>query len=633
MSTSFSGVCARCPAAGSIRQALSRAIALVGREFGLASLEPRDLSGIPRGNCSSLRTWWSGRKAALLVGRSDNEYRTLYQTLKSCDRFFDVPCEPCDKKAVAKAFKDWGDHVSADPGFSPATSASWSSSPMSELAQHIRGIVGTHWARRISKYRSAVQVPDQNGCLETKKVRGGTLATSPDDYSSCPWSLRRGAAKTKGKVRVVTMQSARVKEILRPVHDCLYDFLSRRRWLVRGDVSKSHIRCVVDGREVGEDYISGDFQAATNNIYLQVPFAIAEILAESPDLSPEEREAILGSFTPENMHWVSKGGCHPIRRGSMMGNLLSFPMLCLLNKACYDITCSLRRKRDGKLRLENCIINGDDIAFAGDQSFFDDWVLVTSHFGLVVNEEKTGRSDCWVELNSRSFFVKKTGGIKSIRKPVLSALLPGSDPSCLLTRLYEGLRTLSPGTFRWMVVMLRHDIIKRGVSLGSVPRRLRRVLVKERWFRQALSITPLVVVKGVKRAWPVATKPFRPSRALTPFYDKACRTLLEYGVCLARGKKCRPYEEMLTGMPVIPRGDPRLAFRTLWFWRWPAPLLEWWLDKGLPTDRLLDDDWEDDHEHLSPGVCVIRSVGVPPVLGPGFVLFNEVDTSYYKLVG
>lgn len=617
-----SDVGARCPAAGSIRQALNRAITLVGREFSLESSCQVRFRG---SNCSALRAEWSSRKATLLCGVPERTSRTLSQMLKSCDRFFDIECAPCDRVLAAEARAQWQRDVAADPGFDPATPASWSDDPLGELARRVRKIVGTQWGQRMSEYRAAALVPDQNGCMETPRGVGGTLATAPCEYSPDRYGLRVGVAKTKGKFRVVTMQSAAVKEVLGPVHECLYDFLSRRKWLVRGDLTKEHISFVLDDREPASDevFVSGDYKAATNNIYLEAVTAIVEVLAECPFLSPEERETLRGSFCAESLHWVSRNGRgHPIRRGSMMGNLVSFPVLCLLNKACFDIVSSLRRKRTGVKRYRRPIINGDDIAFAGNAETYDDWVRVTSHYGLVVNAEKTGRSERFIELNSRSFDVAKR---RFLRKPVLSALQPLRDPSCLLTRLWDGLRTLSPGSFRWMVIMLRHDIIRRGVCLSGIPSRLRRVLVKERWFRSALLNEPRVEETGVKRAWPHVLKDVRPPDHFIPVFDAASRSLLRRGVRRVRGLKVKPWSCVLQKGPLeapIPRG--RFSFRSEWKWCWPVPLWNWWERLRLPLQPLgqEDRDWEVDHPSLSVKISTeVWFPGVPPPLS---VLFSAL---------
>lgn len=612
-------VCARCPAAGSIRQALNRAISLVCREFSL----PRASHPLERGDCSALRALWSSRKAALLLEVGDGlRRRALKSSLKSCDRFFDVPCKPCDKRDASKASREWVASVTADPAFDPARPVSWSDDPIVELTRRVRNLVGRNWARKLPSYRDHL-IPDQNGCLEEVANRGGSLAVAQNEYSSDRWGLRVGVAKTKGKFRTVTMQSARVKEILRPVHECFYDRLSRERWLVRGDVTKEHVRAVVDGRLPGENFISGDYEAATNNIYVQVPWTIAQVLAESPHLSEEEREALLESYRPENLHGQF-GTCRsaesfPILRGSMMGNLMSFPMLCVLNKVCYDICCDLRYKRDRKLRLENVIINGDDIAFAGDSQFYDDWVSVTSFFGLKVNLEKTEVSSEFVDLNSRTFQVCPTGRIEALRKPVLSALQPLDDPSCLLTRLWDGLRTLSPGSFRWMVIMLRHHIIRRGVNLSSIPLRMRRVFVKMAWFRRAILTEPIIIEKGAHRAWRVVTSDLAPPDELRPFYDDARVLLDRFGVRWARGIKARPFETRLApGMKGssadLLRGPGRKVFHfhRVWSWRWPAPLMWLWRRFDLPFHNLRHSElWESDHPDLSTQVIYSITSVIP----------------------
>jgi len=612
------GVGARCHAAGSIRQALNRAVTLVGREF--SSLEFSCQVRFRGSDCPSLRAEWGSRKATLLsTVREESVRRTLTQVLKSCDRFFDVECRTCDKKASVRARSDWQRLVAAEPEHDPASPASWSEDPLGELAKRVERLVSTKWGERMKEYRQRFLVPDQNGCFETPRGNGGTLGTASSEFSEDLYGLRVGTVKTKGKFRVVTMQTARVKGLLKPVHECLYDFLSCRKWLVRGDFLAEHAKTIVADREPGEDFVSGDYSAATNNIYLKAVSCIIGVLARCPDLTEEEREVMVGSFDAENLHWVSSSGIsHPIRRGSMMGNLLSFPVLCLLNKACYDIVSSMRRKRTGVKRYRKVLINGDDIAFAGNSAVYEDWVAVTSHFGLVVNRDKTGVSSEYIELNSRSYHVTRN---RLLRKPVLSALQPlNSDTSCLLSRLYEGLRTLSPGNFRWMVVMLRYDIIRRGVTLSSVPSRLRCVLLRERWFRQAVQAKPLIVESGVKRAWPVVTRDVGPSPLFWALYDERKVDFLRLGVRLTRGLKVRPYEKRLASGPLLverdaelgPRlGESVLSFRVDWEWNWPAPLWDWWEARGLPVVPLVG-RWLDDHPDLSVGVSLVRSLNSFP---------------------
>nr|UYL95448.1 MAG: RNA-dependent RNA polymerase [Tianjin Botou tick virus 2] len=615
---------ARCPAAGSIRLALNRAISLVVREWCLTpSCQP-----LFKGrNCSALRVELSGWKSQLKDGLSESAARSLSQALKSCDRFFDVQCKPCDKVAVGKARSQWQREVATPVSFDPSASASWSKNPLGELARRVKNIVGTEWGKEMERYRQSCLVPDQNGCLETPRGEGGTLATAPEDYSSDTYGLRVGVAKTKGKFRVVTMQSARVKGVLRPVHECLYDFLSRRAWLVRGDIREKDVRGVFDDLEEGENVISGDYKAATNNIYTTVVEAVVDVLASCPYLTHEERELMVGSFRPENLHWVSRTGVsHPILRGSMMGNLLSFPILCLINRASWSIADSLRRKRTGSKKYRRLLVNGDDIAFCGDGSMYQDWRSVTSWFGLVVNEEKTGVSSRFLELNSRSFERKAGGRIRPLRKPVLSGLMPDNTTSCVLTRLWDGLRTFTPSSLRIAILWLRNEIVWKGVSLSGLPSRLRRVLLKEAWFRQALwggaDVVEKVAVSCsnlpvVDRHWPVVSKGWAPPPECYELYDSKVREAQSIGVALARGFKCVPKEEILCGCRACrtrnhraPSG--RIWFRSVWKWRWISPVWNWWRKSGLPLVPVPTTTWADDHPDLASGVEVMVQNSFPP---------------------
>jgi hypothetical protein len=338
-------------------------------------------------------------------------------------------------------------------------------------------------------------VRDQQGCLDVRKSEGGTLA---DDESSKDVNVVRvGTAKTKGKYRVVTMQSAYVKRVLRPIHEHLYNYLSKFGWLVRGDVSSADFLRVLGGIKEGEDIISGDYESATDNIYLPaVQIIVEEVARAGGDLmTSEEREVLIGSF--RNLKWRSQSGrLYDILRGSMMGNLVSFPVLCILNKVCYDLTCDIqfggpeRVLREEKKRAAR--FNGDDCVFTGDDAFFRKWVEVTGWFGLVVNTTKTGTSRRFGELNSTVFDFKHS---RFVAKPYLSFLRKTSEPGEILTSTLEGIKHFSTSVQMWIVhVVMRYEIAVKGISANSIPHD--RIvwlpnLLRKRWFRRAVEVGPV----------------------------------------------------------------------------------------------------------------------------------------------
>jgi hypothetical protein len=316
-----------------------------------------------------------------------------------------------------------------------------------------------------------------------------------------------GCAKTKGKIRVVTMQSARVKRVLTPVHNALYNHLTSFGWCVRGNVEKGDFEAVANDRREGESLISGDYEAATDNIFLESVEVIVDEVSKSKELTEVERDVLVGSFDKLEVKMSSCAADehHRIYRGSMMGNLISFPILCLLNKACFDIACNVRDPKD---RSRKGRFNGDDCIFAGDMSFMTVWRGITGRYGFIVNEKKTLFSRAWLELNSQPYNVKKKS---LVSKPVLSFLLSlPSQTSGKLTALLEGTKSFQRSVTKRCLGLMRYEIAARGVlnDLSSLGPYWRKVLVKFRWFRAA-AITggaPVLEV-GVDRSHPVEVGP------------------------------------------------------------------------------------------------------------------------------
>ncbi|ALD89139.1 RNA-dependent RNA polymerase, partial [Sclerotinia sclerotiorum ourmia-like virus 2] len=455
---------------------------------------------VKAGDCATIREEWESW-CKFAQGRFKNDSprgKRFAMALKGCKRIFDVECSPCDKIASADARSAWDKRVAED--CSDGDSLSKVFLPL--LKSHVRELV-SGWGAKLESARkdpsgivacaSDIYVPDQQGCLETRKLNGGTLATRPDEEDTRTESLgivRRGCAKTKGKYRVVTMQSSYVKRVLRPVHNGLYNYISSFNWCVRGDVTRRDFEDVCASND--EEIISGDYSDATNNIYLPVVEAIVEVLSEDPDLTEEERRVLVGSFT--NIRWVSKSGkLYPIKRGSMMGNLCSFPLLCLLNKACHDISSDLVYGVGVKRIVR---INGDDCLFKGNRAMYATWRYVTHLFGLVVNESKTLVSHRWADLNSQTYDARRR---RLISKPVLSFLLPPRHATGeILTSVLSGISSFRTEVKLWIVnCLMRHEISLRGFSLSGLSSFWVKVLVRRKWFRRMVMDGPATTITTV----------------------------------------------------------------------------------------------------------------------------------------
>ncbi|QKI79929.1 RNA-dependent RNA polymerase [Erysiphe necator associated ourmia-like virus 99] len=546
----------------------------------------------------------------------------MSSALKSCKRIFDAPCVSCDHKRGEEAKREWAERMALTPD---RVNTSWCRDPYWLLRRHVRELA-SGWGERLENARkecveggvrrseSGVYVPDQQGCFEMRQGEGGTLATDPSKTSMDDSLVRLGVAKTKGKLRVVTMQSARVKRVLTPVHNALYDHLSSFGWLVRGDVKKEDFLAVLNDRREGEAVISGDYESATDNIYLKAVDVIVDELSKDVHLTENERSVLRGSF--QRLRWLNTctGTIKPINRGSMMGNLVSFPLLCLLNKACFDIASDIGRG-SGANRVGR--FNGDDCLFAGDRKFFSLWKEVTGTFGLCVNVEKTGFSELTADLNSQSFFIRR--GVLA-PKPVLSFFRPfRQEPGCLLTEILRGVSTFR-GDVKSFVVnsLMRFEISVRQIDLSALSRRDYQILSKKSWFRRAITDGPAPLIKkGVERKVEMIVGP--PPRE--PFYsvvDALSRDVSRDLVDRWLGVRVKPASQSIDFKSYRERATPSYqppSFRVLrrgprkWSFVWPRPVYEHFLQYGesvfLPEeDRTAT--WVDDHPFLHVTMDLVR---------------------------
>jgi len=621
---------ARCAAAGPIRRGLLKALRVVQLEFRLLGELP-DLTGA---TCLDLRKDWDLSVPKVMQmptstggGKTRRRVRLskMSSALKSCKRIFDAPCKTCDHDRGQKAKDEWAERMAETPD---KVNTGWCNDPYWLLRRHVRSLA-VGWGERLEDARkecveggsrrseSGVYVPDQQGCLEMAQGEGGTLSADPSKCSSDNSLVRLGVAKTKGKLRVVTMQSARVKRVLTPVHNALYDHLSAFGWLVRGDVKKEDFLKVISDRQPGEAIISGDYDSATDRIYLEAVSVIIDELSKDVRMTTEERKVLRESFA--DLRWINPctGVVRPIKRGSMMGNLVSFPLLCLLNKACFDIASDIARG-SGANRVGR--FNGDDCVFAGDRQFFALWKEVTATYGLRVNVEKTGYSVISADLNSQSFFIRRG---QLAPKPVLSFFRPyRKEPGCLLTEVLSGLSTFR-GETKSLVVncLMRYEIAARQIDLSTLSKRDYQLLSKKSWFRRALTDGPAPTIKrGVKRSVEMVVGP-PPKASLYSIFDRMSKDVAGDLVTEWTGVPVKPFRESIDYVSYRERSSQTPSYQPpsfrqlqrgprLWSFVWPKPVYEHFKiygDRVFVSENARRSAWIDDHPCLHVTMELVRS--------------------------
>lgn len=510
----------------------------------------------------------------------------------------------------------WISHMSDGPVTKPSR---WAPDPLGMLSLHVRELLGG-WKRASAEGREDVYCPDQQGCFEVRKGKGGTLACSEDEESSDYSLLRLGVAKTKGKARVVTMQPARVKRILAPLHNSLYNHLSASGAFVRGEFTKDDAEEVIADRRPGELFTSGDYSSATNELHQDAVKTVVAEICNSSAVLPEEKKVLWQSF--QRLRVKTCHGVREVNRGSMMGNLVSFPILCLINKACYDIVCDIMH---GPFSSRKGKFNGDDCLFNATREFYDLWVEVTSTFGLIVNHDKTGRSERWLELNSNTYDAFRH---RFVAKPVLSFLLRERDSrECLITQVIEGCSSFKSSVKEYILnVILRREISLRDINIQTIPLKWLSRLIRKAWFRNALVRGPAPIKeRGVKRTVEmVVDRPPRPHfYGLIDRLAEDCRS--DY-IAKWKGVKVRPHEVRFrrdgirrwwdqSPEPLQPLYRLALGQRT-WRFVWPREVRDFIVAKGLFDQVTLSEEdclhslWIEDH----PALCTrfTHTFGVSP---------------------
>jgi hypothetical protein len=256
-----------------------------------------------------------------------------------------------------------------------------------------------------------------SACAENGRKSGGSRGVSAevrwnrDDYVTT--ALTSGekpdrcasvvcAVETGGKWRVIT-KPPKCDNLLRPLHQSLYDHLSKFPWLLRGDATPGRFRRFTP--MPGETFVSGDYESATDNLCTPVQREIlVTLLRQCANVPLGVREHAVDTLRSEIK---SSEGIFTQGRGQLMGELLSFPLLCLVNYLTFKYSVP----RDVPVK-----INGDDIVFRATPLEVKRWETNVGKSGLKLSVGKTMKSSRFFSLNS-AFFDANLGGFVPFLRP------------------------------------------------------------------------------------------------------------------------------------------------------------------------------------------------------------------------
>lgn len=236
------------------------------------------------------------------------------------------------------------------------------------------------------------------------------------------------------KVRVITKSNALPQYLSIPVQKALHGALRKRKifQLLNEPISGLLINDFVDrNRDQEGAWNSGDYKGATDGLSQE----ISEIVARSvighiaPWMSPKELHVLLRNLVGQKIKYVyhdEYGIPEEViidqANGQLMGSILSFPVLCLVNYLTYFFSVSplfLEYERyvlglrgaltSLELDRELVLINGDDILFKSSDSEYSRWEKTLSFFGFTLSVGKNLRSEKFLMINSCLF--TRTGSL------------------------------------------------------------------------------------------------------------------------------------------------------------------------------------------------------------------------------
>jgi hypothetical protein len=256
-------------------------------------------------------------------------------------------------------------------------------------------------------------------------------------------------------------------------------------------------------------YVSVDYRSATDNIIQEyVDAAVQVLLEKSVGLTVEEVEClrVLSSIKFDDPAYADRHHT----RGQPMGSLISFPLLCLINKTVVDLAAqdmlACGELTISEFRRHRCLINGDDLLFrephAGSGSLLAGIIRHGRRVGLVVNDEKTMVDEEYAEINSTLFHLAKQQ-----KKTNCAALFMGRDESDVLGFAASACR--SREGFRMCVSRALRQLAGQPAKLyGPLPSHFFKVLCRgDRDMKAAIRSVPISERPKAANLFPVCPLP------------------------------------------------------------------------------------------------------------------------------
>jgi len=242
------------------------------------------------------------------------------------------------------------------------------------------------------------------------------------------------------KVRTITKGPPLLGFALKPLQKFLWRVLARHpTFRFTGEpVTADALQAVLGGTlSPGEKFLSADYSDATNSLYKWASDIVGEELSEQLELSETETALLARGLTGHVMELQEGKKRKSVAaqvRGQLMGSVVSFPVLCIVNAAICLFSYEMDRGRPCKLRDLPLAINGDDAALRGTTLLKEVWEKTANFVGMKPSVGKVYYSAVYLNINSTSFefhpegyewyVVRRTAGGDAVWRARVFELIP-----------------------------------------------------------------------------------------------------------------------------------------------------------------------------------------------------------------
>jgi hypothetical protein len=154
-----------------------------------------------------------------------------------------------------------------------------------------------------------------------------------------------------------------------------------------------------------EDWVSGDYSAATDTLDIRHTKAVLEMALLHVDWSPKHQD-VLRSVLYEQTIEYPQGAVPKFRQrtGQLMGSVLSFPVLCIVNLVTY--WSALEEYIGAEVEIDDLpvLVNGDDILFRANTGFYEIWKHKAKSAGFALSLGKNYIHPRFFTVNSELWY-------------------------------------------------------------------------------------------------------------------------------------------------------------------------------------------------------------------------------------